>query len=106
MEQSKSQEYMKKANKLIEETDGGLVVYIQDEGNGRKAVNALGKDAESPEEVVQLFRAAFMACAEMLKLKGGEEVARLGAENLLRTVTFMEEPKNVHKSYIVGGRRR
>ncbi len=99
------QEYMKKANKLIEETDGGLIVYIQNE-DGRVAVNAIGKDVEHPYEAILLLKAAFMTCAEMLKLKGGEEVAQLGAENILRTAISMKEPDDVHKAYIVGGRRK
>lgn len=105
MEQRQAKEYYEKANKLMEETDGALLVYIQKDENG-KAVNCVANAPENAMEAVLMFRAVYMASVELLKALADEDVQKYGAEEILRTVTYTDEPENVHKSFIFDPRKR
>lgn len=105
MEQREAQEYYKKANKLMEETDGALLVYIQKDENG-KAVNCVANAPENAMEAVLMFRAVYMASVELLKALADEDVRKYGAEEILRAATFADEPENLQKSFIFDPRKR
>ena len=92
--------YYHKAQKLIDETDGALLVYVENEGN-HKTVSTLVNEPSSVGEVVQMFRSTFLACKQVLEMMDDENVHTFGAEHVLMAAVLMGEPKEMHKSIVV-----
>lgn len=93
------EEYYKKAQRLIGETDGAILTYQEREG-GKVTTNTLVEPPKKTMDILQMFKSNYIACKMMLESMESEEVKKYGADLLLKAIIDMDEPKNIHKAII------
>lgn len=92
-------EYYKKAQRLIDETDGALLTYQEHEGD-KVVTNTLVNPPDKTMDILQMFRSSYIACKMLLESQPSEEVKKFGADAMLRTIITLDEPDNIHKAII------
>ena len=92
-------DYYKKAQRIIDETDGAILTYQERQG-GKVVTNTLVNKPKKPMDILQMFRSNYIACKMMLESMDNEDVRKYGAENMLKAAIDMGEPENVQKVII------
>lgn len=93
-------EYYKKAQRLIDGTDGALLTYQERQGD-KVTTNTLVNAPAKSMDILQMFKSNYIACKMMLESLNDEDVKKYGAETLLKVVISMDEPENIHKAIII-----
>lgn len=92
-------EYYKKAQKILNETDGAILTY-QERKNGKVTTNTLVNKPKKAMDIVEMFRSNYIACKMMLESLDDKDVKKYGADDILRASILMGEPENLRKVFI------